>query len=182
MLLCYTARSHSNIPFLIDLIALVKYNKTIVHIELDGNTDIDPSVENELRSKLAPQANANLDEVEHLIKRVRNNDPTLTELDLRGMNISAHADAVSLFDALAGNSCIQKVDLSSNELGDEDLSSICLDLLENESIKHLNLANNVFSDEGAKCKFHRVIRLVHVPLKISLKRASSSSPQTWVAF
>lgn len=71
----------------LDLIATLESNQTIVYLELAGNVDIDPDLEEEVRSILEPRENfyksePELDEVETLMERVRNNDPTLTELDL----------------------------------------------------------------------------------------------------
>ena len=71
----------------LDLIATLESNQTIVYLELAGNVDIDPDLEEEVRSILEPRekfykSEPELDEVETLMERVRNNDPTLTELDL----------------------------------------------------------------------------------------------------
>lgn len=44
-----------------------------------------------------------MDEVEVLMERVRNNDCTLTRLDLSGMEIGTQDDDPSLFNALANN-------------------------------------------------------------------------------
>ena len=67
------------------------------------------------------------------------------------MEVGTRDDALSMFDALAGNSYIRKVDLSLNEIDDDCLSSISLALFDNTSITHLNLANNAILSEGAEC-------------------------------
>jgi Ran GTPase-activating protein (RanGAP) involved in mRNA processing and transport len=66
------------------------------------------------------------------------------------MDIGLRDDVMSLFDALAGNTHIQKVDLSLNELDDECVESLSLALIDNQSIYYLNLANNAITSEGAE--------------------------------
>ena len=138
-----------------DLIATLESNQTIVYLELAGNPEIDPSVEDEVRAILGPRENLyksepEVDEVTQLMERVQSDDPSLTRLDLSHMNIGSREDAVSLFDALAGNTHVKTVDLSSNELDDDCVSSISLALVENTCVTHLNLANNNIYSEGAE--------------------------------
>lgn len=141
-----------------DLIATLESNQTIVHLELAGNVDIDPALEEEVRAILAPRGSSYsskhsaADEVEELMDRARSNDPTLTELDLHNRNIGSRGDALSMFDFLGTNTHIQNLDLSMNELDDDCVSSISLALMENKGIKHLNLANNSIYSEGGECK------------------------------
>merc|ERR1712194_3152 len=143
-------------------------NPTIVYLELDGNEDISPELEQEVISILKPRGDAfesepetddelesngsesEVDEVEQLMERVRNNDPTLTELNLSSMGIGTRSDALTMFDTLAGNSYIQSVDLSQNEVDDDCVSSISLALLDNKSVMYLNLADNAIYSEGAE--------------------------------
>ena len=141
----------------LDLIATLESNQIIVHLELSGNIGVDPALEDEVRAILGPReemyrSEPEIDEVVQLMERVRNNDPTLTELDLCSMNIGLREDALSVFDALAGNTYIDKLDLSMNEIDDDCISSISLALLENMGVRILNLANNTIHSEGAECK------------------------------
>jgi len=119
--------------------------------------DVDPALEDEVRAILEPReslyrSEPKIDDVERLMERVRDDDPTLTELDLCSMNIGLREDALSMFDALSSNTHVKTVDLSMNELDDDCVSSLSLALLENKAIKHLNLANNAINSEGAECK------------------------------
>lgn len=139
------------------LIAALESNQTIVYLELDGNVDVDPGLEEEVRSILKPRENAYESEPEidvvdvgQVMKRVRNNDETLTELNLSSMGVGTRPDALTMFDTLAGNSYIKIVDLSQNDIDDDCVSSISLALFKNRSITHLNLADNAISSEGAE--------------------------------
>ena len=139
------------------MIATLESNQTIVYLDLAGNPDIDPDLENEVKYMLEPREQAHRenndnDEVAQLMERVRNNDPALVELDLYGMNLGSREDAMALFDNLAGNTYIEKVDLSQNGLDDDCMSSISLALVENSSIQELILADNAIYSEGAECK------------------------------
>ena len=67
------------------------------------------------------------------------------------MGIGTRSDALTMFDTLAGNSYIQSVDLSQNEVDDDCVSSISLALLDNKSVMYLNLADNAIYSEGAEC-------------------------------
>ena len=132
---------------MLDLIATLESNQTIVLLDLLGNPDIDPALEEEVRAILDPRENTYMAE---LMERVRDNDPTLTELKLGSMGIGLREDVLSMFDVLRGNSHIQVIDLSRNEIDDDCVSSISLALLDNTSVTHLNLADNVISSEGAE--------------------------------
>ena len=145
--------------FALDLIGTLESNHTLVHVELGGNHGIDPVLADEVRAILEPRERDNkqrsshdIDEVAQIIQQVHANDPTLIELDLSTMNVGLRDDAVAMFDSLAENSYIQRVDLSNNEIDDDCVSSISLALLDNKSITHLNLAHNSITSEGAECK------------------------------
>ena len=162
MVLCFFACQFLTLicclcSFTKDLIGTLESNQTIVYMELGGNIDVDPALIDEVKSILEPREKVyksklspNLDDVARIMERVRNNDLTLDKLNLRARNIGAREDALSMFDALADNTCIRTVDLSSNEIDDDCLSSISLALLENKSITRLNLANNAIYSEGAE--------------------------------
>lgn len=126
-------------------------------MELAGNPDIDPNLENEVKYILEPRESLyksgfseESNEVSNLMERVLNNDPALTELDLSRMNLGARNDALTMFDALAENTYIESIDLSQNEIDDDCVSAISLALVENTSIKSLNLANNAIYSSGAE--------------------------------
>jgi len=125
-------------------------------LELSDNPAIDPALQDDVRLILEPRdamyKSGDMDEVSNLMNRVRNNDPTLVELDLRSMGIGQREDAMSLFDAFADNTHVKTVDLSSNEIDDDCVSSISLALIENMDIRSLNLADNAIYSEGAECK------------------------------
>jgi hypothetical protein len=87
-----------------------------------------------------------------LMERVKQNDPSLTTLDLSRMNIGLREDVLPMFDSLTNSKYIRKVDLSSNEMDDVFVSYISLALEDNRSVTHLNVANNAMQSDGADCK------------------------------
>ena len=86
-----------------------------------------------------------------IVDRILDNDPSLRKLDLSEKNIGIHSD--DLFDALASNSHVKIVDLSSNVIDDDCASSLSVALMENSSIVHINLSNNFLTSAGAECKW-----------------------------
>ena len=88
-----------------------------------------------------------------LMERVKQNDPSLTTLDLSRMNIGLREDVLSMLDSLTNSIYVRKVDLSFNAMDDDCVSYISLALEDNTSVIHLNLSNNVITDEGVEdCK------------------------------
>lgn len=100
--------------------------------------------------------------------RVRNNDPTLTELRIIG-NGRYGLDFKSLMRALAGNSSIVSVDLSSNGLRDEDAVVLGSALLKNVSVTELILSHNEISDAGTKALAEPLRRQKSSLVKLVLK-------------
>jgi len=88
-----------------------------------------------------------------LMERVKQNDPSLTTLDLSRMNIGLREDVLSMLDSLTNSIYVRKVDLSFSAMDDDCVSYISLALEDNTSVIHLNLSNNVITDEGVEdCK------------------------------
>ena len=88
-----------------------------------------------------------------LMERVKQNDPSLTTLDLSRMNIGLREDVLPMLDSLTNSIYVRKVDLSFSAMDDDCVSYISLALEDNTSVIHLNLSNNVITDEGVEdCK------------------------------
>ena len=87
--------------------------------------------------------------LEFIVDRILDNDPSLRKIKLK--NIGIHSD--DLFDALASNSHVKVLDLSSNAIDDDCASSLSVALMENSSIVHINLSNNFLTSAGAECKW-----------------------------
>jgi hypothetical protein len=132
------------------LIATLESNQTIVYLELTDNAGIDPALVDEVRSMLKARENAYFVD---LMERVKQNDPSLTTLDLSRMNIGLREDVLSMLDSLTNSIYVRKVDLSFNAMDDDCVSYISLALEDNTSVIHLNVSNNVITDEGVEdCK------------------------------
>eukprot|EP00804_Cyclotella_cryptica_P024464 CCRYP_017568-RB/>CCRYP_017568-RB protein AED:0.03 eAED:0.03 QI:1933/1/1/1/1/0.81/11/100/1752 len=131
------------------LISTLEGNNAINEVRLDGN-HIDPMLAEDIRSILERKSIAayDQDDLGLISERLMNDEPSLQRLNLSGMNIGSRNDA--LFDALAENTHLIALDLSSNELDDDCVSSLSLALMENKSIRHLNLSSNFLTSEGAE--------------------------------
>lgn len=133
------------------LISALEENGHISEVRLDGNPKIDPALLDDINSILgASVATDDEDNLGFVVDQIINNDPSLRELNLSGMNIGARSDA--LFDALAGNIYVRALDLSCNEIDDDCVSSLSIALMENSSIVSINLSDNFVTSEGAECK------------------------------
>ena len=139
------------------LIEALESNETIQMLDLFGNPGIDDEVHDEIREIMEERGSNYRSGISEalslagdLIRRVRFNDPALINLNLRAMEIGLRNDVFALFDALAENTHIQKVDLSLNELDDECIESLSLALVDNQKIHYLNLADNAITSEGAE--------------------------------
>jgi hypothetical protein len=131
------------------LIATLESNQTIVYLELTDNSGIDPALVDEVRSMLKARENTYFVD---LMERVKQNDPSLTTLDLSRMNIGLREDVLHMLDSLTNSIFVRKVDLSSSAMDDDCVSYISLALEDNTSVTNLNLSNNVIQSDGAECK------------------------------
>ncbi len=133
----------------IDLIATLESNQTIVYLELTDNSGIDPALVDEVQSVLKTRE---ITYFVDLMERVKQNDPSLTTLNLSRMNIGLREDVLHMLDSLTNSIYVRKVDLSLNAMDDDCVSYISLALEDNISVTHLNLSNNVIQSDGAECK------------------------------
>jgi hypothetical protein len=131
------------------LIATLESNQTIVYLELTDNSGIDPALVDEVRSMLKARENTYFVD---LMERVKQNDPSLTTLDLSRMNIGLREDVLHMLDSLTNSIFVRKVDLSSSAMDDDCVSYISLALEDNTSVTNLNLSNNIIQSDGAECK------------------------------
>lgn len=134
------------------LLSVIESNSRITELRLDGNLSIDPQLLDDINSILegASVVTDGEDNLGFVVDQIINNDPSLRDINLSGMNVGGRPDA--LFDALTGNTYVRSMDLSSNEIDDDCISSLSIALMENSSIVHLNLSDNFLTSEGAECK------------------------------
>lgn len=81
---------------------------------------------------------------EEIVQRLESNDGNLTELNLREK--LAPGDLDKLLQALQRNTCLKRLDLSYNKIGDIGAK----DLAANKILYTLNLGGNRIGDPGAK--------------------------------
>ncbi|MBU6339444.1 MAG: hypothetical protein KGQ36_05705 [Rickettsiales bacterium] len=87
--------------------------------------------------------------IEDIIKRVKDNDKTLTEINLHNTKITTQ-NLTSLTTALAKNQFVQIFDFSNNFIGLSGVALITSALEKNKSLHTLYLRSNKVGDEGAK--------------------------------
>jgi len=86
---------------------------------------------------------------ERSLQRLRENDPSLTELDLSYKNIGD--DGVkSISDALRKNTSLITLYLTKNDIGDDGVKSLSNTLHENTTLTELILDYNKIGDDGVK--------------------------------
>lgn len=87
--------------------------------------------------------------IEDIIKRVKDNDKNLTEINLHNTKIS-HQNIAALASALARNQFVEIFDFSNNFIGLSGVELIAQALEKNKSLHTLYLRSNKVGDEGAK--------------------------------
>jgi Ran GTPase-activating protein (RanGAP) involved in mRNA processing and transport len=83
---------------------------------------------------------------ENILRRLRENDPALTNLELSDLSVS---DTRKLAEALKGNKSLISLNLSGNKIGDVGVLEIARALATNTTLKELNLAKNLVGYVGA---------------------------------
>jgi len=86
---------------------------------------------------------------EQLLERIRENDPTLTTIDLGGSYIGDEG-AKALTEALKVNQSLTEIDLRNNDIGAEGAKALAKALKINESLTKIDLSDNNIGSEGAK--------------------------------
>lgn len=104
-----------------------------------------------------------------LLERFKNNDPTLTTLDLNNRKLDSH-DIQQLVDALVTNTTLTTLNVEGNNIGDEGAKALAANtilislnigynqvgvkgakaLAANTTLTTLNVGGNFIGDEGAK--------------------------------
>lgn len=82
-----------------------------------------------------------------LLQRIRNNDPTFTDIDFEFQEIEDE-DAITLAAALKNNRTVRSLNLSVNDIGSNGVKEITAVLPYIKTLTHLNLAGNHILDEG----------------------------------
>ncbi len=85
---------------------------------------------------------------EELLQRIRDNDPTLTDLNLTGNEIGS-TGATAIATALENNITLKSLDLGWNEIGNEGATAIAIALENNTTLRGLYLWYNQIGNEGA---------------------------------
>lgn len=91
------------------------------------------------------------EEFSEILKRLEDNDPTLTTLDFLQLQhiYIGHEEALALAEVLEKNSTLKTLDLAGRRISDAEAIAIAKALITNRSLTELNLQENKITDEGA---------------------------------
>ncbi|KAJ3444057.1 rni-like superfamily protein [Anaeramoeba flamelloides] len=108
--------------------------------------------------------------IESVIQKVSENDQETVRINFWGSTVPKEK-LEKLYENLAGNTIIKTMDLSINEIDDENVTLLGEALEKNNSVEHINLGFNQISDKG-------VINLIrHIKKNTSLKSLDLSGNQ-----
>jgi len=85
-----------------------------------------------------------------VLRSIKSNDPTLTEVLLDNRELAAMHEIEELFDALARNSIVKKVSLCNNGIDDSLAAALSLALVDNTCINEIFLSDNEITSEGCE--------------------------------
>ena len=86
---------------------------------------------------------------EEMLKRIQDNDPTLTLLNLLGREL-ADQEAMKVADALKTNDTINTVVLSDNNIGDAGAVALAEALTQHKAVRNVSLSVNNIGPDGIK--------------------------------
>lgn len=142
-----------------DLIGTLESNSTLEVVDLSGN-NIDSAILKEIDSLLRERksesgrqesskgsSKRNLGVIVH---RVAENDPKLAEINLDGTDLSNDSNVEELIDALTRNTVVTKLSLNSTNFDDTLIAALSLALVDNRTIRTLELTNNQITSEGCE--------------------------------
>ena len=141
--------------FFLDLIGLLDTNATIQSIDLGGN-DIDDvllkHINDTLKKRKASSASlasqATEGPLEGLVDTLNSNDSRFTVLCLDDVDLTHCQETEAVIDALAINNTVEKLSLINTAFDDTFAASLSLSLVENKTITHILLSDNLITDEG----------------------------------
>ncbi|KAJ6238964.1 rni-like superfamily protein [Anaeramoeba flamelloides] len=108
--------------------------------------------------------------IDGVIQKVSENDQETVRINFWGSTVPKEK-LERLYENLAGNTIIKTMDLSINEIDDENVTLLGEALEKNNSVEHINLGFNQISDKG-------VINLIrHIKKNTSLKSLDLSGNQ-----
>jgi Ran GTPase-activating protein (RanGAP) involved in mRNA processing and transport len=88
-------------------------------------------------------------ELKKSVKRLKANDPSLTELNLTAKSIGDDG-AKAIAEALKVNTVLTSLSLDDNSIGDDGAKAIAEGLKVNTVLTRLDLDNNSIGNDGAK--------------------------------
>ena len=137
------------------MIGLLDTNATIQSIDLGGN-DIDDvllkHINDTLKKRKASSASlasqATEGPLEGLVDTLNSNDSRFTVLCLDDVDLTHCQETEAVIDALAINNTVQKLSLINTAFDDTFAASLSLSLVENKTITHILLSDNLITNEG----------------------------------
>lgn len=116
-------------------------NKQILQIQQDYRV---PNNSSEPIPEAAPEDQG----VGAIIRKIHDNNPDLTEVNLDDMNLS-RADGMALFNALAKNEYVTWISLQRNKISDDGVAELCSALEINSTLVYIDLSENDITSNAA---------------------------------
>ena len=131
------------------------------------------------RQRLVFPAKASEDtrSIADLINQLKSNDPNLTVINLDGFESANTGKWMQMFETLEYNSHLTSLSVANCRLEDDDAVALVLALVENETLKTINLGQNLGLTDGTGRALVKVLKQSNVVVKkIDLDGTSISEP------
>jgi len=105
----------------------------------------------------------------HVLERLTEDDPEVKDVNLNNVSGIEEKDMCSLFDTLRNNTNLTKLSVVNCEINDFAVSTLCLALEENKSLKSLNLEGNRISPDTIASLFESLANMKNglIELRVS---------------
>ena len=138
------------------LITLLETNTTLRAVHLTWNTKINPALVDTVRCACA--LNAEPPQLKAFVPRLIANTPTVTSIVLRGTedeerpgkNYLTSLGCMTLCEALAYNTHVQRLEMPNNHVGAEGCRAIMKLIAHNTTLTSVDLSGNPVMDEGVR--------------------------------
>lgn len=125
----------------------------------------------------SPNASEDTSLIADLTDQLRSNDPSLTVINLDGFASAKTGEWMRIFETLEYNSHLASLSVANCRLEDDDAVALVLSLVENETLKTINLGRNPGLTDGTGRALVKVLKQTNAVVKeIDLDGTSISEP------
>merc|ERR1712232_119927 len=113
----------------------------------------------------SPNASEDISLIADLTNQLRSNDPSLTEINLDGFASAKTGEWMRIFESLEYNSHLASLSVANCRLEDDDAVTLVLSLVENETLKTINLGQNPGLTDGTGRALVKVLKQTNAVVK-----------------